>query len=84
MIIALMMGKKRSKGFPNKNIKKILGRQLCEYPLIACKNSKYVNRTVVCNGAFVVSKKVQINLTQFNFSLFKMKKVKSVSTRYTH
>ena len=56
MIIALMMGKKRSKGFPNKNIKKILGRQLCEYPLIACKNSKYVNKIFVTTDCKKIAK----------------------------
>ena len=56
MIIALMMGKKRSLGFPNKNIKKILGRRLCEFPLIACKNSKYVNKIFVSTDCPIIAK----------------------------
>ena len=47
MICALMIGRAGSTGFPNKNIKKVLGRRLCEYPLIACKNSKYVDKIFV-------------------------------------
>ena len=42
MIVVLMMGRAGSRGFPGKNIKKVLGRHLFEYPLIASKNSKYV------------------------------------------
>ena len=48
MICALMMGRAGSKGFTNKNIKKVLGRHLFEYPLIASKNSKYVNGINIC------------------------------------
>ena len=40
MILAIMIGRSGSKGFKNKNIKKILGKHLCEYPLIAAKKSK--------------------------------------------
>ena len=47
MICALMMGRAGSKGFPNKNLKKVLGRRLFEYPLIASKNSKYIDKIFV-------------------------------------
>ena len=43
MIIAIMIGRAGSRGFPGKNIKKILGRSTCEYPLIAAKKSKLIN-----------------------------------------
>ena len=46
MICALMMGRVGSTGFPKKNIKKVLGRHLFEYPLIASKDSKYVEKTL--------------------------------------
>jgi CMP-N-acetylneuraminic acid synthetase len=39
MICALMIGRAGSRGFPNKNIAKVLGKKLCEYPLLAAKNS---------------------------------------------
>ena len=62
-----MIGRAGSKGFPNKNIKKVLGRRMCEYPLIACKNSKYVDKIFVSTDCPIitrVSKKygaIQIN-----------------------
>ena len=42
-----MIGRKGSKGFPKKNTKKICGRYLCEYSLIAAKKSKYVDQIFV-------------------------------------
>mgnify|MGYP001452195458 CR=1 FL=1 len=47
MICALMIGRAGSKGFPKKNITKILGKRLCEYPLIAAKKSKYIDKIFV-------------------------------------
>ena len=44
MIIAIMIGRKGSRGFPGKNTYKVLGRALCEYPLIAAKKSKYIDK----------------------------------------
>ena len=35
MIVALMIGRAGSQGFPDKNLMKILGKRLCEYPIIA-------------------------------------------------
>ena len=35
-----MIGRKGSRGFPGKNTHKVLGKPLCEYPLIAAKKSK--------------------------------------------
>ena len=40
MIAAILIGRKGSKGFPNKNIYKIGNKMLFEYPLIECKNQK--------------------------------------------
>ena len=40
MIIAILIGRKGSRGFPGKNTYKVLGRPLCEYPLMAAKKSK--------------------------------------------
>ena len=37
-----MIGRKGSKGFPGKNLKKINGKRLCEYPLIAANKSKLI------------------------------------------
>ena len=56
MICALMIGRAGSVGFPNKNIKKILGRRLCEYPLVACKNSKYVDKIFVSTDCPIITR----------------------------
>ena len=56
MIVALMIGRAGSSGFPGKNVKKVLGRSLCEYPLIASKNSKYVNKLFVSTDCPIISK----------------------------
>ncbi len=56
MICALMIGRAGSKGFPEKNIKKVLGRRLCEYPLIASKNSKHVDKIFVSTDCPVIAK----------------------------
>ena len=56
MIIALMMGRAGSTGFPKKNLKKVLGRKICEYPLIACKNSKKVNKIFVSTDCPTIKK----------------------------
>ncbi len=47
MICALMIGRAGSSGFPGKNVIPILGRPLASYPLMAARNSKYVDRIFV-------------------------------------
>ena len=47
MITAIMIGRKGSRGFPGKNTYKVLGRALCEYPLIAAKKSKFIDKIYV-------------------------------------
>ncbi len=56
MICALMMGRAESTGFPKKNIKKVLGKRMFEYPLIACKNSKYVDKIFVSTDCPVIAR----------------------------
>jgi len=56
MICALMMGRAGSTGFPKKNIKKILGRHLFEYPLIASKNSKYIDKIFVSTDCPIITR----------------------------
>ena len=51
-----MMGRAGSTGFPNKNIKRVLGRRLFEYPLIASKNSKYVDKIFVSTNCPVITR----------------------------
>ena len=57
MIIALMIGRAGSKGLPGKNTKKVLGKSLCEFPLIACKKSKYIDKIFVSTDCPIIKKK---------------------------
>ena len=56
MICALMIGRAGSQGFPGKNLKKVLGRKICEYPLIAAKRSKYVDKIFVSTDCSKIAK----------------------------
>lgn len=47
IIVALLLGRKGSMGFPGKNTFAILGRTAMEYPIIAAQNSKYVDKIFV-------------------------------------
>ena len=51
-----MMGRAGSIGFPEKNIKKVLGRHLFEYPLIASKNSKYIDKIFVSTDCPIITR----------------------------
>jgi len=56
MIFALMMGRAGSTGFPEKNIQKVLGRRLFEYPLIASKKSRYVDKIFVSTDCPIIAR----------------------------
>ena len=63
MITAIMIGRKGSRGFPGKNTYKVLGRALCEYPLIAAKKSKFIDKIYVatdCNKIKKISSKYNV------------------------
>ena len=47
MIVALLIGRERSVGFPGKNVYPVLGRSLMAYPLLAAKNAKTVDRVYI-------------------------------------
>lgn len=47
MIVALLIGREGSVGFPGKNTMPLLGRPMMEYPLLAAKKSKYVDEIYV-------------------------------------
>ena len=47
MIVALMIGRKGSTGFPNKNTIKIFNKHLCEYPIIAAKKTKIISNIFI-------------------------------------
>ena len=54
MNYALLIGRKGSKGFPNKNIQSILGRKLFEYPLQAALKSKKISEVFVSTDCPVI------------------------------
>ena len=56
MICALMIGRSGSTGFPKKNIQEVLGRLLCEYPLIAAKKSKNIDKLFVSTDCPIIKK----------------------------
>src|SRR5689334_5466695 len=47
MIAALQIGRDGSTGFPGKNTFPVLGRPMMVYPILAAKNSKYVDEIFV-------------------------------------
>ncbi len=51
-----MIGRAGSKGFPNKNLKKIFGKRLCEYPIIAAKKSKMIDDIFVSTDCPIIKK----------------------------
>jgi CMP-N-acetylneuraminic acid synthetase len=56
MITAIMIGRKGSRGFPGKNTYKVLGSALCEYPLIAAKKSKFIDKIYVATDCDKIKK----------------------------
>ncbi|MFH1593913.1 MAG: cytidylyltransferase [Candidatus Omnitrophota bacterium] len=44
MIVALLMGRKMSQGFPGKNLKKVLGEPLASYPMKAARGCALVDK----------------------------------------
>ncbi len=56
MIVALMMGRAGSKGLKNKNLIKIKGKRLFEYPLIAATKSKLISKIFISTDCPVIKK----------------------------
>ena len=67
MIAAVLIGRKGSKGFPNKNIYKINNKMLFEHPLYECKKSKFIDKIFVATDSKIIRKKQKnITLSSFN------------------
>ncbi len=65
MIMALLIGRGGSVGFPNKNVHPILGRPLMSYPLLAAINSKSVDEVFVstdCDNIKSVAKNFDVQI----------------------
>tara|TARA_Y100001970_G_scaffold66740_1_gene85119 strand:- start:6528 stop:7274 length:747 start_codon:yes stop_codon:yes gene_type:complete len=60
MICALVIGRAGSKGFKNKNLKEVLGKKICEYPILAAKNSKNVDEIFISTDCPEI-KKIGLN-----------------------
>jgi CMP-N-acetylneuraminic acid synthetase len=45
--VAILLGRKGSKGLPDKNVMSILGRPAMHYPILAAKHSRYVDKMYV-------------------------------------
>ncbi len=56
MIVALMIGRKGSTGFPNKNTVKIFNKHLCEYPIIAAKKTKLISQIFISTNCPKITK----------------------------
>tara|TARA_A100001015_G_scaffold297880_1_gene379911 strand:+ start:115 stop:852 length:738 start_codon:yes stop_codon:yes gene_type:complete len=65
MIVALMIGRAGSKGFPGKNTKKVLGKHLCEYPILACKKSKFVEKIYVSTDDVKIKRATKKHKVEF-------------------
>tara|TARA_A100001015_G_C14922578_1_gene684934 strand:- start:417 stop:1163 length:747 start_codon:yes stop_codon:yes gene_type:complete len=65
MIIAIMIGRAGSRGFPGKNTKKILGKSICEYPILAAKKSKSVNKIFISTDCPKIKKIGKKHSVQF-------------------
>lgn len=60
--ISILIGRAGSKGFPGKNTIKILGRPCCDYPIIASKKSKKIDKFFVLTDC----SKIKKSLKKFN------------------
>ena len=56
MRVALMIGRKGSTGFPNKNTVKIFNKHLCEYPIIAAKKTKLISQIFISTNCPKITK----------------------------
>tara|TARA_B100000963_G_scaffold350135_2_gene360001 strand:+ start:2754 stop:3491 length:738 start_codon:yes stop_codon:yes gene_type:complete len=59
MIVALMIGRAGSVGYPKKNLIKILGKSLCEYPIIAAKKTKEIKEIFISTDCPEIKKKTK-------------------------
>ena len=56
MIVSLLIGRKGSQGFPKKNLIRIKNKYIFEYPIIASKKSKMIDKIYVSTDCPVISK----------------------------
>lgn len=61
MIIALIMGRKKSKGFPGKNLHNLLGNPLAYYPILAAKKCREIDSTYMSTDDEKLVKLAEVN-----------------------
>ena len=68
MIVSLLIGRKGSQGFPKKNLIRIKNKYIFEYPIIASKKSKMIDKIYVSTDCPIISKvcKKKYNATIIN------------------
>jgi hypothetical protein len=54
MIVALLIGREGSQGFPGKNIYPVLGKPMMEYPLLAAVNAETVDRVYISTDSVAI------------------------------
>ena len=60
-----MIGRAGSKGYPNKNIKLLNKKKICEYPIIASKKSKLIDEIYIgtdCKKIINATKKYKVKI----------------------
>ncbi len=61
MIVALLIGRKGSVGFPGKNLYLVLGKPLAYYPMIAARSSKLIDKVYLSTDCAELMKLAQEN-----------------------
>jgi len=56
MIVAILIGREGSSGFPGKNVYPVMGRPLVEYPLMAAQAAPSIDRTYVSTDSEAIKK----------------------------
>ena len=61
MNVAIIFGRKNSKGLKNKNITKFLGKPACLYPIVAAKKSKKISKVFISSDSNYINKIGKLN-----------------------
>ena len=61
MNVAIIFGRKNSKGLKNKNITKFLGKPACLYPIVAAKKSKKISKVFISSDSKYINKIGKLN-----------------------
>lgn len=72
--VAILLGRKGSKGIPGKNTMRICGRPISHYPILAASNSKYIS------NIFLSTDDEDIKIEAENFNLHVIERPKELCT----